>query len=57
MCPAKVVEKFEFRGTGLKEISPRRIPTLVRLRIFLISTHFENLIHLALTVQKFGGPV
>ena len=53
MCLAKKVEKFKFIRPCLGGNPHRGTPIFVWFSLFLISTHSENLIHLALTVQKF----
>ena len=50
MCFARVVKKFKFWRASLGETSIVARPIFVTFSLFLISTHFKNLIHLSLTV-------
>ena len=53
MCLVLKVIKFEFGRASLGGNFLRGTPIFVRFSLFLISTHFKNLIHLVLTVKNF----
>ena len=50
MCPAWVVKKFEFWRARLGQTRIVASPIFATFSLFLISTHFKNLIYLALTI-------
>ena len=58
MCLAKKVEKLEFwRALFGGEAPIVGLPIFVTFSLFLLSTHFENLIHLASGGLRKGGPL
>ena len=58
MCPAQRLKSLNFRGIRLGGPLILELPIFVRISSFLISIHFENIIHLALMVKslKFWWP-
>ena len=53
MCPAKKVKKFEFWRARLGGTLILEFSIFVRFSLFLISTHSENAIYVALTLKFF----
>ena len=53
MCLDLKAKKFEFWRAVWGETPIAALPIFATLSLFLISTHSENLIHVAVTVEKF----
>ena len=57
MFSAYKVKTLNFRRSHLGGLPIFEHSFFVRFDLFLISTHSENVVHLPLKVQNFGGPV